>query len=30
MTQDPEHLRAFAERYTAAWCSMDAASVAAH
>ncbi len=30
MTADPERLRAFAERYTAAWCSMDPASVAAH
>lgn len=29
MTIDPEALRAFAERYTAAWCSQDAASVAA-
>ena len=27
---DPEPLRAFAERYTAAWCSMDPASVAGH
>jgi len=30
MTQDLEQLRAFAERYTAAWCSMDPAAVAAH
>jgi len=30
MTADPEQLRAFAERYTAAWCSMDPAAVAAH
>jgi len=30
MTTDPEQLRAFAERYTAAWCSMDPAAVAAH
>jgi predicted ester cyclase len=30
MTQDLEQLRAFAERYTAAWCGMDPASVAAH
>ena len=29
MTIDPEGLRDFAERYTAAWCSQDAASVAA-
>jgi SnoaL-like polyketide cyclase len=29
MTIDPQSLRAFAERYTAAWCSQDAASVAA-
>jgi predicted ester cyclase len=26
----PEQLRAFAERYTAAWCSMDPARVAEH
>jgi uncharacterized protein (TIGR02246 family) len=30
MTQDLEQLRAFAERYTAAWCAMDPAAVAAH
>jgi uncharacterized protein (TIGR02246 family) len=30
MTPDPEQLRALAERYTAAWCSMDPAAVAAH
>ena len=30
MRQDLEQLRAFAERYTAAWCSMDPAAVAAH
>ena len=30
MAPDPEQLRAFAERYTAAWCSMDPAAVAAH
>ena len=30
MTLDPEQLRAFAERYTAAWCSMDPVAVAAH
>ena len=29
MTIDPESLRALAQRYTAAWCSQDAASVAA-
>lgn len=29
MTADPEQLRAFAERYTAAWCSMDPTAVAA-
>jgi len=29
-TPDPGQLRAFAARYTAAWCSMDPASVAAH
>jgi hypothetical protein len=23
MTSDPEQVRAFAERYTAAWCSTD-------
>ena len=28
MTPDAEHLRAFAEGYTAAWCSMDPARVA--
>jgi len=30
MTSDPERLRAVAERYTAAWCSMDPVAVAAH
>jgi hypothetical protein len=30
VTRDPPELRAFAERYTAAWCSMDPAAVAAH
>jgi hypothetical protein len=30
MAPDPEQFRAFAERYTAAWCSMDPAAVAAH
>jgi uncharacterized protein (TIGR02246 family) len=30
MTKDLEQLRAFAEDYTAAWCSMDPAAVAAH
>ena len=30
MTRDVEQLRAFAIRYTAAWCSMDPARVAAH
>jgi len=30
MTRDLEHLRAFAEHYTAAWCSMDPSRVAAH
>lgn len=30
MPADPEQLRVFAERYTAAWCSMDPAAVAAH
>jgi uncharacterized protein (TIGR02246 family) len=30
MTPDPEQLRALAERYTAAWCSMDPIAVAAH
>ena len=30
MTSDQEQLRAFAEGYTAAWCSMDPAAVAAH
>ncbi len=29
MTADSESLREFAQRYTAAWCSEDAASVAA-
>jgi uncharacterized protein (TIGR02246 family) len=29
VTIDPQSLRAFAKRYTAAWCSQDAASVAA-
>lgn len=29
MTRDAEQLRAFAIRYTAAWCSMDPAQVAA-
>ncbi len=29
-TADREQLRAFAEGYTAAWCSMDPAAVAAH
>ena len=29
MASDSESLRAFAERYTEAWCSQDAASVAA-
>ena len=29
-TPDPDQLRAFAERYTAAWCSMDPVAVAAH
>jgi thiomorpholine-carboxylate dehydrogenase len=29
MTQAPDHLRDLAERYTAAWCSQDPASVAA-
>jgi hypothetical protein len=29
MVTDPVELRAFAMRYTAAWCSQDAASVAA-
>ncbi len=28
MTPDPEQLRAFAERYTTAWCSMDPVAVA--
>lgn len=30
MPRDPEQLRAFAKRYTAAWCSMDPQQVAAH
>jgi uncharacterized protein (TIGR02246 family) len=30
MTKDLEQLRAFAAQYTAAWCSMDPAAVAAH
>jgi len=30
MASDPERLRGFAEDYTAAWCSMDPAEVAAH
>jgi len=30
LTHDAEELRAFAERYTAAWCSMDPAAVAEH
>ena len=30
VTHDAEQLRAFAIRYTAAWCSMDPARVAAH
>ncbi|SRR5712692_7167771 len=30
MLPEPTHLRDFARRYTAAWCSHDAASVAAH
>ena len=30
MTPDPDQLRGFAEDYTAAWCSMDPARVAAH
>ena len=30
MTPDLDQLRAFAERYTAAWCSMDPRRVAAH
>ena len=29
-TPDPAQLRAFAEDYTAAWCSMDPPAVAAH
>jgi len=29
MKLDRDHLRAFAERYTAAWCSMDPTRVAA-
>jgi uncharacterized protein (TIGR02246 family) len=30
VTGNTEQLRAFAKRYTAAWCSMDPAQVAAH
>jgi nuclear transport factor 2 (NTF2) superfamily protein len=30
VNRDVEQLRAFATRYTAAWCSMDPAQVAAH
>jgi uncharacterized protein (TIGR02246 family) len=30
MTHDMNQLRAFAERYTAAWCSMDPRRVASH
>jgi len=30
MTLDLDQLRGFAERYTAAWCSMDPTRVAAH
>ena len=30
MASDPQRLRGFAEDYTAAWCSMDPAAVAAH
>lgn len=30
VTPDTERLRAFAERYTAAWCSLDPARVAGH
>ena len=30
MGPDPDRIRAFAEAYTAAWCSMDPARVAAH
>jgi predicted ester cyclase len=30
VTRDLEQLRAFAEHYTAAWCSMDPARVAEH
>jgi hypothetical protein len=30
MTHDPDRLRDFARRYTAAWCSGQPASVAAH
>jgi uncharacterized protein (TIGR02246 family) len=30
MTPDRDQLRAFAERYTAAWCSMDPRRVAEH
>jgi len=30
MTPDPDQLRDFARRYTAAWCSQDPSSVAEH
>jgi hypothetical protein len=30
MTQDPAEIRAFAERNTASWCSMDPVTMAAH
>jgi predicted ester cyclase len=30
MTRDPSEIRAFAERYTASWCSMDPVTVVAH
>jgi uncharacterized protein (TIGR02246 family) len=30
MSVDLDRLRAFAERYTAAWCSLDPALVAEH
>jgi len=30
MPGDPDHLRAFAKAYAAAWCSMDPQQVAAH
>jgi len=30
VASDPKRLRSFAEDYTAAWCSMDPAAVAAH